>query len=126
MAEVVIVGCKLPNGLLLNVDGHTIRINGKARYNMPSPTRKNLNADVEFADGLTAVDKSFWEKWLAEHKDYGPVMSKLIYASPTRDAAIGKAEDTQEVKTGLEPVDPNAIKNVEPTEEMIRSIPKKK
>ncbi len=123
MAEVVIVGCKLPNGLLLSVDGKTLRINGKARYNMPSPSRKNLNADVEYADGLTTVDKAFWDKWLSDHKEYAPVKSGAIYASGNRVEAVAKAKDTEEAVVGLEPIDPSKpIANVEPTDEIARAL----
>ncbi len=125
-AETVIVGCKLPNGLLLQVGTVTIRVNGKARYNMPSPTRKTLNTDVEFADGLTVVDKVFWDKWLADHKDYQPVLSGHIYASPSRNDAVAKAKDTEQSKTGLEAVDPNAVRGLEPTDDMMAMAVKRK
>lgn len=122
-AETVIVGCKLPNGLLLSVAGKTIRINGRARYNMPSPTRRNLNTDVEAGDGLTLVDKSFWDTWLAEHKEYGPVVSGHVYASPSRTDAVAKAKDTQENKTGFEPADPaKPGAKLEPTEELKKTV----
>ena len=123
MAEVVVVGCKLPNGLLLSVDGKTIRINGRARYNMPSPTRKSLNTDVEYADGLTTVDKAFWDKWLADHKEYTPVMKGHVYASGNRNDAVAKAKDTEENLTGLEPLDPTKpTANIEPTDEISRAL----
>ena len=126
MAEVVIVGCKLPNGLLLNVGSKTIRINGRSRYNMPSPARpKHLlaGADVQYADGLTTVDKAFWDQWLSEHKDYQPVKVGHVYASANTSDATAKAKDTEQNKTGLEPIDPSKpAAQIEPTEEIQKVI----
>jgi hypothetical protein len=104
--ETVIVGCKLPNGLLLQVGNQTMRVNGRSQYRMPSPTRKDRNTDVKYADGLTVLNKDFWDTWVKEHRDYAPVKSGAIYASPSRSDAVAKARDTEEMKVGFEPMDP--------------------
>jgi hypothetical protein len=122
MAESVIVGCKLPNGLLLQVGEQTIRINGNARYNMPHPKRPVLNTDIAEGDGLTMVDKGFWDKWYADHKDYGPVKSGHVYASVGRENAVAKAKDTKENTTGLEPLDPLSVRGIEGTEDMAKVL----
>lgn len=129
MAETVIVGCKLPNGLLLSVKGVTLRINGRARFSMPTPARpKALTGPVnlEFGDGLTTVDKDFWDTWLKDHQDYPAVKSGHIYATGGYENAKAKAKDTEENKTGLEPLDPAKppVKGVEPTDEMKKLIDK--
>jgi len=115
MAEVTIIGCKLPGGLYLQVGAQTIRINGKSRYNMPSPTQVSPNIDVEYGDGLTTVDKAFAEAWFAEHNDYEPVRQKLVYMSPNRNDAVARAKDTEAQKVpGLDPMNPTEIKSITP------------
>lgn len=123
--DTVIIGCKLPQGLLLKVDSITVRINGSARYNMPRPNKKSLLAgvNVHASDGLTQVDRGFWEKWCAEHADYGPLRDGFIYSSATQNKAKSLAEKTADVKTGFEPLDPNKPgSQLSPTEETLEML----
>lgn len=123
--ETVIVGCKLPQGLLLEVDGITVRVNGSARYNMPRPNKKHLQlgVNVHASDGLTTLDRGFWEKWCEAHKDYGPLVNGHIYSSATMNKAKTMAEKTADAKTGFEPLDPNKPGGqLQPTEETLEMM----
>lgn len=123
--DTVVVGCKLPNGLLLSVDGVTIRINGSARYHMPRPDKKHLAPGVnEYAgDGFTVVARGFWEKWHEQYKDYGPVVKGLVYSASSIAKARDKAEAHADEKTGFEAVDPKkGVRGITPTEEMEKAL----
>lgn len=131
-AESVIVGCKLPNGLILQVGNETVRLNGRARYRIPLEGRVNRNTDVEYADGLTVVPKQFWDSWYGAHKDYPPVMKvdaqgrpkePAVYASPNRNEAVAKAKDTESAKVGFEGLDPlKPAPKVEPADSILKVL----
>lgn len=59
MAEQVTVGCKLPNGLVLEVDGHQQAVAGY----------RGEDVRIIGGYGLTPVDKELWDAWLKIHKD---------------------------------------------------------
>ena len=116
--ETVIVGCKLPNGLVLQVKDKRVTVRGSAHYMQPNPKRKFVNPEVIYADSLTLVSKEFWEAWLAQMKEnfpggYAPLATGAIYANQTKDRAMGMAKDTEKEATGLEQNDPDKIPGVE-------------
>lgn len=91
MAEVVTVGCKLPNGLLIDVGGKVTHIVGANASN------------VIGGYGLTeGVDKDYFEKWLKEHSDQPYVKEEMIFAQAKTNSAQSKASENASVKTGLE------------------------
>lgn len=94
--DVVTVGCKLPHGLHLDVDGVRISVNG-------------LNStEIVGGHGLTpGVPKAFWERWKAEHADFVPLQRGFIFAQGKTDSAIAEAKDRKDEKTGFEGLDPN-------------------
>ena len=120
--ETVIVGCKLPNGLVLQVGNKRVTVRGSAHYMQPNPARKFQEPEIIYADSITLVDKAFWEAWLAqtnkkfpvESGGFGPLVSKALYANPTKDTALGMARDTEKERSGLEQNDPAHIEGVKP------------
>ncbi|WP_277966721.1 hypothetical protein [Pantoea trifolii] len=92
MAEVVTVGCKLPNGLVLDVEGsQQIVLNGAN------------SATVIGGYGLTEnVDKAVFDKWLEQHKDQPYVKNELVFAQAKTNSAESKAKENADVKSGLE------------------------
>lgn len=92
MAEVVTVGCKLPNGLVLDVEGsQSIVLNGANA------------ATVIYGYGLTEnVDKAVFDKWLEQHKDQPYVKNELVFAQGKTNSAESKAKENSDVKSGLE------------------------
>lgn len=105
------VECSLPNGITLHrsregkgPQGETIKV--------PIPeTAVKLNgansARVIGGYGLTEVDRDFWEEWIAEHKDFAPVVSRAIKAQPTRDRAMSQAMDEKGMPMGFERINPD-------------------
>ena len=104
MAETVIVYCKIPNGFHLTVkaaDGvdHTIRING--------PVNKQASdVPVVFGHGATRIPKDFWDQWVKEHENFGPVEKGHIFAADKPASGRDMAKERKDNRCGLEGLDP--------------------
>lgn len=109
MAEQVIVMCKTPSGLVLDLgdqDARKVRLNGA---NHP---------DAVDGAGLTYVDKAFWDKWSGAYKGFPPLEQGLIWATDKEATAKDAAKELKDEKTGFEGIDPNKPgPEVEPTDE---------
>jgi hypothetical protein len=126
--ETVIVVCKVPMGMLLDVhrknvvqtlilgggtrpedvytaDSGKVFINGPATLKGNSP-KCRVVGDYAFTPG---VPKDFWERWMAEYKMWDAVKRKLIAAFKDMASAESFAHDHSEIRTGLEPLNPNAL-----------------
>jgi hypothetical protein len=91
MSEVVTVGCKLPNGLVLEQDGYTVQLNGANVSNLVG------------GYGLTEnVDKAAFDKWIKTHADQPYVKNELVFAQAKTNSAESKAKENADVKSGLE------------------------
>ncbi|EKY2017044.1 hypothetical protein QU220_004177 [Cronobacter sakazakii] len=91
MAETIVVGCKLPNGLVVEQEGYTVTLNGANSSN------------VVGGYGLTeGVDKDAFEKWLEVHKNQPYVKNELVFARAKANSAQSKATENASVKSGLE------------------------
>lgn len=93
----VVIGCKLPNGLALDLPG-------KARVIVAGTN----SAALVGGHGITRdVDAAFWAEWKKVHKGFQPLEDGLIFAyndeATTQAAAIERSEE----KSGFEPIDPN-------------------
>jgi len=111
MAELVTVGCKLPNGLLIDVGGKVTHIKGANSSN------------VIGGYGLTeGVDKDYFEKWLKEHANQPYVRDEMVFAQAKTNSAEAKASENASVTTGLEglPQD-KPVDGVEKDEEAMKA-----
>lgn len=98
----VIVGCKLPNGLIAQVGNQKVLFAGAN------------SSKIVGGYGLTPVDKDFADAWFKNHKNFHPVKAELIFVQSDRASAEDAAEEREDVKTGLEGVDPTKpVANVE-------------
>lgn len=92
----VIVGCKLPNGIILELPSNpakTVELNG---------LNKSLILGASYA--TTEVDADFFEQWMATHREYGPVKSGTIFAAKNNSEVVAIAEEYKDRETGLEPM----------------------
>lgn len=108
MASVMVtVGCKLPHGIHMDLGGKRVTLNGTNTSN------------VIGGYGLTEnVDKEFFDKWLATHKESPMVKNDLIFAHEKTSNVAAQAKDNAENKNGFEPIDPNKPGNgVQPVKE---------
>lgn len=135
MAATVTVACKLPNGLFLDLMGEEeiemmpsnsgpvkqvrrqllkrqfVRgVAAERRLDRGDDNGKPIEHGgldiVQGGYGLTFdVDASFWDAWLAQNQNYPPVKNGLIFAT-TKDKAASRAREQEEIRSGLEPIDP--------------------
>lgn len=92
MANNVIVGCKLPNGLHLDHQGTRHTLNG------------SNHAQIVGGYGMTEVPKDFFEAWSEANKDSPLLTSEVIFSQGTRPSAESAAKERGEVQSGFEPL----------------------
>ena len=99
----IVVACKLPNGLHLDVPGKgRVTLKGVALPFGVAP-----EAPMPGGYTLTQVDEEFWQAWVKNHADSDIVQKKIVFASARSDHTRGMAAEQKEIKTGLEPTDPS-------------------
>lgn len=98
--EMVVVGCKLPNGLICEM--------GKAGDdNYTRVVLKGANdSQVIGGFGLTPVSKAFWEAWRQKHQRLEFVRKGLVFMHKDTASAADHAKDSAQLRSGLEPLDP--------------------
>lgn len=103
---------KLPWGVDLFLDQEgTDEQTGKPIRVPRLDTRVRLNgansAKIIGGYGMTEIDADFWNEWVKTHRNFEPLRSGAIKAQPTRERAFAQAVDEKELKTKLEPIDPD-------------------
>lgn len=93
----VSVACKLPHGLILEVEGKP-----------PVQIKGALHRDAIAGFGITKVDKEFFEQWAKQYAEFKPLKDGLIFAQDREDSARREAEEKKDEKTGFEGLDPSA------------------
>lgn len=127
--ETVVIACKLPNGLILQCDepyeasvpvfgktetvsmyrrgGQTYKVNGSA-VDLARMEIGDIPHTISAGFGLTyGVPKSFWERWLSQHKEMEIVEKKFIFAMNSESNVRSKTKELKNITTGLEPIDPS-------------------
>lgn len=95
-AAKVVVGCKLPHGLILTVGGTSVELNG------------TNSTDIVGGYGLTPdVDGSFFDAWLRENNQHPAIAGGFIFAHETTAEAKAQAKDNAANRNGFEGIDPN-------------------
>lgn len=106
----VIVGCKLPHGLVLELgydpitgirgeNYKSVKINGANQFKKPG--------DPHTSEGLgltTGVDKAFWDEWLKRNGTLKYVAEGLVFAQPEIKSAEAAKRERETLKTGVEPL----------------------
>ena len=90
-SNTVTVGCKLPNGLVLEFGGKSVEVNG-------------ANSSVIIGGyGLTeGVDAAFFDAWMEAHEAMPFVRNQLIFAQSKTADAQAEATEKAGKKTGFE------------------------
>lgn len=97
----VTVGCKLPNGLIIQVGDK-------------SHTLKGTNASLVIGGhGITeGVDKELFDAWLSANKDRDVVKNGHIFAHEKSAKTESEATEKTSNKNKLEPIKPDADKSI--------------
>lgn len=110
----VLVGCKAPHGLILNLDsyrkrgdqGQVERITGTRTVTLRGWTRKASDPDTtEGGYALTPVPADFWSEWFERNKDHSSLLADKIILPPHVDA-IGQAQDHKSIPQMFRPAHP--------------------
>lgn len=101
----VIIGCRLPSGLVIEVGKHKVTLEGQRQAQARSPVILLSNDDY----GVTEVDDSFWDAWKKQvGPEFAPLKSGAIFEAKTQKEAGAKAKDLKEAPTGHEPIKQDA------------------
>jgi len=105
--ETVLIGCRLPNGLVLHHPKNrniTVKLAGtyetKTESGVWMPAR---------AFSTTAVDLEFWTAWKTAYEGFPPLKNRAVFEARSEQEAESKARNAEKVKTGFEPMSKTAI-----------------
>lgn len=111
--EVVYLGCKMPLGVVLNLDKYEVLdersgvvrkvISDVPPVRLKGNAHRNDKPDLSI-DGyvFTPVPKEFWDQWLATHADSSLIKDGFIMPAKTMDEAR-KASREREAERGQNP-----------------------
>lgn len=124
MGAAVDVCCKLPNGLHLAVfrmEDHVEPVMGggvrtvqravpEGRVTVRGTGRRLDDPRIVGGYAVTrGVDADLWARWMAQNKDSDIVRNGLIFADEKPAMATGKAKEQADIRSGLEPLDPDRL-----------------
>lgn len=92
----VTVGCKLPNGIILDHPGNPdnkVVLSGR---------NKSVIVGADYA--TTEVDADFFAAWMDVNKEFPAVVSGAIFVAKNPNEAAAMAKDLVEETTGFEPM----------------------
>ena len=93
MADKVIIGCKLPNGIILEVGDKKQVVKGL-----------NSIVIIGATHATTEINAEFYAAWLEDHKDFPAVKSGALFVARSFEEVKKVAEEMKDEKTGFEPM----------------------
>lgn len=100
----VVIGCKLPHGLVLSHKGVKVTLEGMNKSKIIGATYVT-----------NMVDAEFWAAWKLENKDFQPLKSNSIFEASGVRVAEDKAKELVKEKTGFEPM-PKEVPGIKPAD----------
>ena len=100
-AKTVLIGCKLPHGLILD---HPLDVSKKVEL---AGLNKAIIIGADCA--TTPVDGEFWETWKTVHKDHPAIKSGAIFDARTTEEVKAKSKELKAEKTGFEAMPQEAM-----------------
>ena len=119
--ETVTIGCKTPNGMILEVGYEIDKQGGVSRkedykavvvrgWNSNNPPKIQMPASHEPSPGITEnVLRAFWERWKKENANNRLLKEGLLYEAKNRLEADARALDVAQKPLGLEALDPAKV-----------------
>ena len=94
----VLIGCKLPHGLILEFNKERVKLSGL-----------NSSQVIRATHVVTEVDADFWEAWKLSlqmnGKDvYAPLIAGAIFECKNETEVRSKVKELENEKTGFEPM----------------------
>lgn len=94
MSDTVVIGCKYPTGVLLQVGTKTFSING------------SNSSEIFGGHGITDdVPKDLWEAWCAQNKQHDLLTKGYLFAHESRKDTKAEAKEKVTNKTKAEPLE---------------------
>ena len=102
----VVIGCKLPHGIRLNIEGTEVHLKG-------------ANSSLIFGGyGMTEVDSDLADKLFDQYADAEYIKREMIFKQANAKSAQSAAEERKDEKTGLEGLNKDApMSGITPTDE---------
>lgn len=103
----VMIGCKLPNGLIIEYGGKSAKINGSQSEDGIIIVEKGEHIGITYD-----VDKELWEKWREVNKKHPVCVNQHIFETKSENSAKSQAKELKSNKTGLEQKTPEELTKV--------------
>lgn len=104
----VLIGCRLPHGLTLTHPNPEIEVTVTLAGTWSNPLRKP-DGSPAVDHVVTPVDAEFWEIWKTAYRSYAPLKKGSIFEARSEQDVAAKMKDLRKVKTGFEPISPDAM-----------------
>lgn len=98
--ETVLIGCRLPNGIVL-----THPQNKEHRVKIAGASGEKLESGLYLppkAFATTRVDAEFWAAWKAAYAGFPPLKNRALFEARDEQEASAKAKEVAKEKTGFE------------------------
>lgn len=110
MADVIVIGCRLPCGLVLEHEGKQVTLAGQ------NQNKQGIILLSQDDYGETIVDASYWAAWKKANAGYTPLVTGAIFEAKNQAEAKSKQKELKGEKTGHEPM-PQTDGNIKPSDE---------
>ena len=121
------VGCKLPQGVILEsgykiLDGNVIhgadyksvKLNGANQHSQDFGAGLRTPAPRDLVPGITnGVDEAFFDAWVKAHAETNIVRNGLVFKAKSAAEAHAQAQDLAQKPIGMEPLDPTKVRGIE-------------
>jgi len=105
--EAILIGCRLPNGLVLHHPKDrniTVKLAGTYETRLEN----GLFAPPKMFS-TTVVDAEFWAAWKEAYVGFPPLKTRAVFEARSDQEAESKAKNAEKVKTGFEPLGKSVV-----------------
>lgn len=117
MAEIVLVACRLPHGLHLDLADFNAATQRYIRKNRVT-LRGAARASIAGAPGITPVPAEHWSEWKKRYADHPAFKSGAIFVTKNESDALLEGRSRESEKTGFEQAKPTDVKSADPSKQI--------
>lgn len=103
----VILGCKTPNGFIMEHNGVSVKINGTQSQDGIIMVERGLTVGVTHD-----VPKELWDAWRTKFAKHPLCADQFVFEAKSESSAKAQAKEMKSVKTGLEQKTPQELEKV--------------